>query len=181
MKYSLIIFNLGFLGLYIYRISAIKKQLGNLILSIAPADKKYKWLYLAVILVAVIFFVYGFGRYFYFTDTLEGLINNVLKSTMFLFIAMLIRQLGPLLVGDNGLFGGSWHVIKWDTITNYKVVEESDNEFKFTLSVTDESEPIAYRVDKANTDKLLDIFSQKIEVTEDVPANNKDKEEDKEQ
>ncbi len=179
MKYSLIIFNLGFLGLYIYRISAIKKQLGNLIFSIAPADKKYKWLYIAVVLVAVIFLIYGMGRYFYFTDTVEGLINNILKSTMFLFIAMLIRQLGPLQVGEQGLFGGSWHVIKWNTITNYKVVEESQDEFKFTLSVTDETEPIAYRVHKDNTDKLLEVFSQKIEVIEDVSDQDQEEEENK--
>ncbi len=169
MKYSLIIFNLGFLGLYIYRISAIKKQLGEVMLSIAPADKKFKWLYLSVILVAVILAAYGIGRFYFFTDTIEGLINNLLKSSMFAFLALLIKQLGPLLVGQKGLFGGSWHVIAWNTITNYQVVEENEDEFKFTLSVTDESEPIAYRVNKENTDKLLEIFEQKIEVKNDVP------------
>ncbi len=137
-----------------------------MILEIAPADKKFKWLYLSVLLVALIFFLYGMGRYFIFTDTVEGLINHLFKSSMFVLIAMLTKQLGPLLVGEKGIFGGSWHVIQWETVTNYSVVEEEEDAFKFTLTVTDETEPIAYRVNKENTDKLLEIFEQKIEPKE---------------
>jgi hypothetical protein len=175
MKYSLIIFNLGFLGIYLYRISAIKKHLGSLLFAIPPADKKFKWLFSTVLLVGVVFSVYGLVKFFVFADTTEALLNNLLKSSMFFFIAMLIKQLGPLLVGEKGIFGGSWHVIPWKTISNYEVIEEDDSTFKFTLLVTDETEPIAYRVSKENTDKLIEVFEQKIEIKDHDPDIQEEK------